>query len=133
MRVLPAPSTNSDAGGAEVSEFTAPDALSQDERAVWLALAPHALQRQTLTRATAFAFELLCRNVVLERAMSADPETRGDASHRGIIQRIDAELAAFDLRPNGKPHAAPAKPADKPQSPLERLRAGLSAVKGGRT
>ena len=86
-----------------VDEFDAPDDLSRDERLVWLELAPHAFTARTLTRGTSYAFRLLCRNVVLERAISIDPDQRGGANHRGIIQRIDAELQAFSLRPMGKP------------------------------
>ena len=106
------PSTNSDAGGAEPLA------------AEWVA-------RQTLTKATAFQFELLCRNVVLERALSQDAETRGTANHRGLIQRIDAELLRFDLAPNGKPHGAVPGTVQKPKSKLELLndrRKGLHAV-----
>ena len=127
------PSTNSDAGGAEplAAEWAAPDDLTADERAVWLKLAPHAVARQTLTKATAFQFELLCRNVVLERALSQDAETRGTANHRGLIQRRDAELLRFDLAPNGKPHGAVPGTVQKPKSKLELLndrRKGLHAV-----
>lgn len=129
----PLPSTNSDAGGAEPlpGEWAAPDDLTADERAVWLKLAPHAVARQTLTKATAFQFELLCRNIVLERALSNDVETRGTANHRGLIQRIDAELLRFDLAPNGKPHGAVPGTVQKPKSRLELLqerRKGLHAV-----
>jgi hypothetical protein len=129
----PLPSTNSDAGGAEPlpGEWAAPDDLSPDERKVWLKLAPHAVARQTLTKATAFQFELLCRNVVLERDMATDQEQRGTANHRGLIQRIDAELLRFDLSPNGKPHGAVPGTVAKPKSRLELLqerRKGLHAV-----
>lgn len=131
----PLPSTNSDAGGAEplAEEWGAPDDLSADERKVWLKLAPHAVARQTLTKATAFQFELLCRNVVLERAMAGDVKQRGTANHRGLIQRVDAELLRFDLAPNGKPHGAVPGTVTKPKSALEKLqerRKGLHAVGG---
>ncbi len=132
---VPLPSTNADAGGAEplAEEWAAPDDLGPDERKVWLKLAPHAVARQTLTKATAFQFELLCRNVVLERAMARDVEQRGTANHRGLIQRVDAELLRFDLAPNGKPHGAAPGTVTKPKSALEKLqerRKGLHAVGG---
>lgn len=127
--VPPAPSTNSDAGGSEVSEFTAPDALGPDERAVWLLLAPHAVARGTLTTATALSFEILCRNVVLERRIAADLELVGGANHRGIIQRIDAELLRFDLSPNGKPHGQVKKGEERPKSRLEQLKERQQAMR----
>lgn len=89
-----------------VDEFDAPDCLTHDERAVWLDLAPHAFQARTLTRATAYSFQLMCRNIVLERALASEPEERGKANHRGVIQRIDAELLRFSLSPIGKPMAS---------------------------
>lgn len=119
-----APSTNSDAGGAEplAADFHAPDDLSADECKVWMKLAPHALQRQTLTTATALSFEMLCRNIVLERSLAVDPDARATANHRGLIQRIDAELLRFDLSPNGKPHGSVPAKAEKPKTPLELLK-----------
>ena len=129
------PSTNSDAGGAEpFEEFDAPDDLTREERAVWLKLAPHAFQRRTLTRATAYQFELLCRNIVLERRQASDPEQVGGANHRGLIQRVDAELLRFDLAPNGKPHGQVGAP-EKPKTNLEKLkerRAAMKVVGGGK-
>lgn len=97
-----------------IEEFDAPDDLTRDERLVWLDLAPHAFVARTLTRASAFAFKLLCRNIVLERALSQDAEERGRANHRGIIQRIDAELARFCLSPMGKPLMVDAPKDDDP-------------------
>lgn len=103
---------------APIDEFDAPDDLSPDERNVWLELAPFAFANRTLTRATSLSFRLLCRNVVLERAL-ASSEDRGGANHRGIIQRVDAELLRFNLSPCGKAmyEADPAAPAN----PLERF------------
>lgn len=132
FKVVPPPSANSDAGAAECTEVAVPETLTADQRAVWLQLAPHAVARGTLTRATAMSFELLCRNVVLERTIARDAEQVGGANHRGVIQRIDAEMLAFDLRPNGKPHGAVVKPgSEQPKSRLEMLkarRAGLKVV-----
>jgi len=100
-----------------------PSWLSADAATMWRALAPLAVERQTLTAATAHSFEVLCRNVVLERRLAADPETVGGPNHRGILQRVDAELLRFDLSPNGKPHGQAAGTApEKPKSALERLK-----------
>ena len=86
----------------EIEEFDAPDDLTRDERLVWLRLAPHAFANRTLTKATALAFELLCRNVVLERRLAASALGAAGADHRGLIQRVDAELLSFNLKPCGK-------------------------------
>lgn len=86
-----------------VDEFDAPNDLTTTERLVWLRLAPPAFAARTLTRATEYQFIILCRNIVLEREIAADVELRGGANHRGIIQRVDAELARFCLAPMGKP------------------------------
>jgi hypothetical protein len=80
----------------------APDDLVVDERNVWLELAPHAIANGTLTDATSLAFRLLCRNVVLERRYAVSVLDAGGANHRGMIQRIDAELLRFNLAPCGK-------------------------------
>jgi hypothetical protein len=101
---------------APVEEFDAPNDLTTDERLVWLGLAPFAFANRTLTKATALGFRLLCRNVVLERAIAADVEQRGGANHRGMIQRVDAELLRFNLAPCGKPmyEAQSEQPAANP-------------------
>lgn len=123
-------------GAAPIVMVTAtpkpPSWLSTEAAEVWRTLAPLAVERQTLTAATGHSFEVLCRNVVLERRLAADPETVGGPNHRGILQRVDAELLRFDLSPNGKPHgqAVGAAP-EKPKSALERLkerRQGLRVV-----
>jgi len=104
---------------ASIDEFDAPNDLTTAERNVWLELAPFAFGNRTLTRATSLAFRLLCRNVVLERALATSVEDRGGANHRGLIQRVDAELSAFNLRPFGKaiyqtePESAPVNPLEK--------------------
>lgn len=103
-RVLPHPSSTPPAAMApvEVEEFDAPDELTMEERHVWLELAPHAFKNGTLTRATSLSFRLLCRNVVLERRYAVSVLDAGTANHRGMIQRIDAELLRFNLSPCGK-------------------------------
>jgi hypothetical protein len=66
-------------------------------------LAPHAVRARTLTVATVYQFQLLCQNVVLERELAAKPDERGRSSHRGVMQRLDAQLLRFCLSPIGKP------------------------------
>ena len=88
---------------ADIKPVDMPDGLTVAEQAAWGWLAPFAMQSGTLTPATAYGFALLCRNIVLEREMAMDPDKRGEASHRGVVQRIDAELARYMLAPMGKP------------------------------
>jgi hypothetical protein len=113
-RLLPHPSAVPVPGVAPIDEFDAPNDLSPDERNVWLELAPFAFAARTLTRATSFAFRLLCKNIVLERLYAASVADKGGANHRGL-QRVDAELLAFNLRPCGKAilEAEPAQPDKK--------------------
>lgn len=104
MRVVTAfPSPASIEPEILTDEAHAPDELTLDERLVWLRLAPLAVEKGTLTKATAFAFVLLCRNIVLERRLAQSVQEAGSASHRGMIQRVDAELGDFALRAFGKP------------------------------
>lgn len=92
----------------------APPTLTSEERVIWDWLAPHAVAAGTLTPAGAYGFSLLCRNVVIERELAADPATRGQSNHRGVVQRIDAELARYMLAPMGKPLVEPAaEPEDE--------------------
>lgn len=108
---------------APIDEFDAPDDLKTDERLVWLHLAPFAFANRTLTKATALMFNRMCRNIVLERDMANSVLDRGSANHRGLIQRVDAELLRFTLSPNGKAiyEEAPAAPASK----LDRFTKGV--------
>lgn len=121
-RVLEHPGATEATAVAEVDEFDAPDDLTMAERHVWLELAPHAFKKRTLTKATSLAFGLLCRNVMLERGLAAGP-TMGGADHRGLIQRVDAELLAFNLRPCGKAilEGAEESAARQPPNPLSRF------------
>jgi hypothetical protein len=102
-----------------VAVFDPPPHLTVAVRAAWAQLAPPAFQARTLTRTTELAFVLLCQNVVLERRLGTSPKTRGGASHRGVRAQLLAELAAFTLRPFGKPiyEAEPVAPAN----PLDRF------------
>lgn len=114
------PTTNL-SGTAAIDEFSAPDSLLHEERQVWLQLAPHAFKNRTLTRATALAFERLCKYVVLERILHESDAERGGANHRGLISRVDAGLLRFNLAPCGKAlyEAAPDEAA--PVNPLDRF------------
>jgi hypothetical protein len=97
-----------------VEAFDAPDDLTAAEKLVWERLAPSAFKSKTLTKATEYQFVLLCRNVVLERELAVNPEMRGGANHRGILQRIDSQLTKFVLSPMGKPLIEDAPKVDDP-------------------
>lgn len=103
-----------------VDEFDAPNDLTTAERLVWLRLAPSAFAARTLVKATEYQFVMLCRNIVLEREIAADVDQRGGANHRGIIQRIDAELARFCLAPMGKPIIAETPKDDDPFAEFDK-------------
>lgn len=119
-KVLPGPGTGQVPVVPALDEAEAPDDLTMDERRVWLELAPHAMAARTLTPGTSLAFRVLCRNVVLERALACDVEARGGSNHRGMIQRVDAELLRFSLSPCGKA-IYQAEPDAKPVNPLEKF------------
>lgn len=128
-----------------------PDGLDGDELVVWHTLAPFALENRTLVPATVERFVLLCRQVVIERAMSkkiaedgwtylsvtidgSGQERNSLKAHplcgaqRGMMQRVEAGMTAFRLAPTGRP--MPTKPKEKTKSALERLQAerGIRAV-----
>lgn len=106
-----------------IERFPPPEELFGDDLITWEALAPLAFEQRTLTKATAYAFSLLCRNIVLEKKLAHNEP--GNADHRGLIQRIDAQLLAFNLRPNGKAiYGADTNAAGdggKPTNPLARF------------
>lgn len=104
-----------------IEEFDAPDSLDREQRAVWLAQAPHAFQNRTLTRATALAFERYCKAVVWE-AKEAESSARGGANHRGLLKQINTYELQFMLAPCGKPLADPPKGQSQPQSALSKFR-----------
>lgn len=121
-KVLPHPSAPPAAVPVPVSvvdEADAPDYLTFEERQWWVRLRPHARAAGTLTPATESAFELLCRNYALERRFAISPMDAGTANHRGLIQRVQADLSAFNIRPAGKPMpnatVATAAPAADPR------------------
>ncbi len=104
---------------APVETFDPPASLRGQARVVWGELAPLAFEARTLTRATEVAFVILCRNVALERRMAAAKYGAGKANHRGMIQRVDAELTKFCLSPFGK--ALVAAQPEAVVNPLDRF------------
>lgn len=92
----------------------APDGLTGDEVAVWNRMAPHAAAARTLAPGTVDAFAMFCRAVVLERELARDAGQRGGASHRGVMQRVEAWMLRFSLSPMGKAlEAAEEAPVDQ--------------------
>jgi hypothetical protein len=100
--------------------FPCPDSWTPEERGVWEELAPHAFAQRTLTPATLVAFRVLVRNVLLERVLAESPMFQGGPNHRGVLQRVDAELLRFNLSPCGKPMVEP-EATTVPVNPLARF------------
>lgn len=94
----------------EVDESDAPNCLSVPERLVWLRLAPLAMAKGTLTKDEGLAFEMMCKNIVLEREFAASRVDAGGPNHRGLIKVVDTELARFGLHGMGKPVATSSVP-----------------------
>ena len=116
---FPAPAVAVSAG-VPAAPVACPEPLDEEAAAVWERLAPHALAAQTLTDGTAQAFALLCRQVVLERKLAACADA-GHASHRGMMQRVEAGYVRFALAPMGKPIMS-AKPVEAdPFAEFERI------------
>lgn len=135
------------------AELPIPADLTDDQRAIWMQLAPLAREQRTLIPATASRFRLLVKAIVMEAAYEAkilaDGLTYLDVSvdgagtqheklrahplcgaHRGMMQRVEAGMVAFKLAPFGKAMAVPVQ--EKPKSALEALQAqrpGIRAVK----
>src|SRR5688572_2748600 len=118
---MPPPTTNYPP--AEVEEFDAPDALSKEERDVWLKQAPFAFRKGTLTRSTAFAFERYCKMVVQEENEAKSSAVNG-ANHRGLRREINVLELQFLLTPCGRLVQEPAQPgvSAQPQGKLARFR-----------
>jgi len=89
-----------------------PEGLTEQVKAVWDELAPAALEAGTLTSRTRSAFEMFCRNVVLERRY-AESDQAGTGNHRGMLQWVAARYKDFMLLPFGRPVLqTEAKPVD---------------------
>ncbi len=123
-KVLPHPSSAPQT--FKVDEFDAPDDLTRDERLIWLELAPFAFANGTLTRATSLAFRVLCQNIVILRQYAGSVQDKGGANHRGMIQRVDAELLRFSLSPCGKPAPGALIPDQPAADPLKAKYFGSS-------
>jgi hypothetical protein len=74
-----------------------PDDLPDDQRAVWLALAPHAAAQRTLTDDMALAFRDLCEAICLKRRMLATIEDDGLTYQRKTV-KVEREDADVELR-----------------------------------
>jgi hypothetical protein len=121
-----------------------PETLTPAEKDVWERLAPHARRERTLTEATAERFRLLCHSIVamdkywsiIEIAgpvyltQTTDPNGSSRdvlkahplcSQHRGMLQRVEAGMAAFRLAPTGRPIPPPERAEKK--SPLAQLQA----------
>lgn len=83
-----------------------PRGLSAGAKSVWKQLAPFAETAGTLIPATAPAFAMFCRAVVLEKRLGNGPEA-GGSNHRGMMQRVEAGNVRFSLAPIGKPIGKP--------------------------
>lgn len=106
---------------AVVEEFDAPDALTAEERKVWMQQAPFAFKNGTLTRASALSFERYCRVVVMEQKES-ESSGRGGPNHRGMLKQVDAYELHFMLTPAGKPMPVIKSASDQPESKLAKFR-----------
>lgn len=99
----PAPPATPPAAPPVLDEADAPNDLEGPARKVWLRLAPLAMAKGTLTKDEGLAFEILCRNVVLEDEYAKSRVDAGGPNHRGIIKIVDTELSRFGLHGMGKP------------------------------
>ena len=123
-----APNWSSPSPLAPPEPVAMPTDLSAEQAAVWLELAPHALEARTLTAGTVQSFRDLCEAIVVRRAMLAQIDREGLiilvgeaadrkahpllAHHRGMMQRVEAGLTRFRLAPMGKEILAPIKAVD---------------------
>ncbi len=117
----PVPETVEALATAPAEEFEPPATLTPEGRQQWMELAPHAFKARTLTRGTSLAFCVLCENVVILHAYQQSVNDRGTGNHRGMIQRVENGLDAFDLRPRGKAIYQAEPAAAKPADPLARF------------
>lgn len=86
-----------------LDESQAPNDLTTEERLVWMEMAGLAMSRGRLLKdVQAYPFQLLCKNIALERRYSRSVMDAGSANHRGMIQVIDRELLRFGLIDIGK-------------------------------
>lgn len=132
-----------------------PADMPAEQRAVWASLAPHAVAAGTLTAATAFAFKLLCAQIVLMQDMAALIKKKGLttlaldtkmeaagggsqliqekanpllARHDAVFKDVQAGLARFLLNGTGKPAAVQAPPEDA----FAEFDQGFGVIQGGK-
>lgn len=111
-----------DTAATKASEpFAPPKDLFNEDLMAWEELAPLAFKERTLTESTAFAFGILCRNVVLMRKMYASPLACGGADHRDLIKQVNTGLLSFKLKPNGEALYEPEVQKDQPKMGLARF------------
>lgn len=110
----------------EVEEFDAPNSLTMEQRHVWMEFAPEAFQKRTLNKSTMGSFVIFCCNVIVMRGYYGTP-VQGGSDHRGMIQRVQADLSAFSLRPCGKAIYEAPEDAQQPVNPLSRFTSGRRA------
>lgn len=95
-------------------EVAMPPGLPPQAKTVWKRQAPFASAAGMLTPATAMAFGMYCRAVVIERRLGSGPEA-GGSNHRGMMQRVEAGAVRFGLTGTGRPVARSAgRKADDP-------------------
>lgn len=104
--------------------LTPPEDLAEADRAVWLALAPHAIRERTLTRSKVPGFRQLCRQWVYCTELDARVRLLGITSSEAdrLLRHLDkwekalsASLGNFSVRSFGKPATAEKpKPAANP-------------------
>lgn len=130
------PATGAASASVKREPVEAPSGLPAEQRAVWLALAPHATAAGTLTAATSAAFADLCEAICLKRDMKtaideagltylkvtidgAGQEHQEQKAHpllsRYVAQavRVEAGQTRFMLTGTGKPAAVVAPPEDQ--------------------
>jgi phage terminase small subunit len=107
-----------------------PSGLTPGQKATWAELAPHATAAKTLTAASVRAFVDLIEAMEVKRRLLARLEKEGWTidtptglkahpllpQYRGLLQRVEAGLDRFQLRPLGKP--MPGGEEEKPDDPF---------------
>lgn len=111
---------------AVVTPLGPPGVLSEAERAYWVLWEPLARENGTLTPATCPGFVLLCQTAVdftaARARMHTDPDDAKVRSHyRGLLLRVEQELARYGLASMGPPKATVKPKADDDRDTLRRL------------
>ena len=144
------------AAAVPLASVECPPGIPEEQQAVWAMLAPLAVERRTLTPATALAFRDLCEAIIVKRELLAiiqkdgytiskvtlqmdesgggvqlmEPKAHPLLSQfRGLMQRVETGLARFRLTGDGKAIEADQEP--KALSPLEKLQQQARQMKRG--